>query len=151
MIFFFLEYFYCEISRFISFNNNILIFHFNSIVFHILETMRMYPPATMISRRCVRDYKLPDSELTIPKGMLVFVSPIGVHYDSEYYENPEQFNPDNFTDEQRTKRHQYTYLPFGEGPRICIGKFVYKFSSYTFILNSFRLFKDIIIFRYYDF
>lgn len=42
-----------------------------------------------------------------------------IHHDEEYYPNPEEFNPDRFNEEN--KPNQYAFLPFGEGPRMCIG------------------------------
>lgn len=46
---------------------------------------------------------------------------MGLHYDAEYYPEPEMFIPERFTDEEKQRRLPFTYLPFGEGPRICIG------------------------------
>lgn len=47
---------------------------------------------------------------------------MGLHHDPEYYPNPEKFDPERFSEENKSKRPAYTYLPFGDGPRICIGK-----------------------------
>lgn len=44
-----------------------------------------------------------------------------VHYDAQIYNNPEKFDPERFSSENKQKRHHYAHLPFGEGPRICIG------------------------------
>ncbi|KAG5863356.1 hypothetical protein JTB14_030298 [Gonioctena quinquepunctata] len=85
------------------------------------ETLRMYPPLPVITRRCVEDYKLPDSDIIIEKNTRVFIAINGIHYDPEYYDSPEIFNPDRFSEENKHKRNPYTHLPFGEGPRICMG------------------------------
>lgn len=57
----------------------------------------------------------------IEKDTLVLISAIGIHRDPEYYPDPLRFEPDRFSPENVSKRHQYSHIPFGEGPRICIG------------------------------
>jgi cytochrome P450 len=47
---------------------------------------------------------------------------MGLHYDPKYYPDPQRFDPERFNDAEKKKRSQYVYLPFGEGPRICIGE-----------------------------
>lgn len=84
--------------------------------------MRKYPPVPSVTRQCIEDYKLPDSDIVINKGTRVFIPIKGLHYNEEYYSNPEVFDPDRFSEENKKERHQYVHIPFGEGPRICIGK-----------------------------
>ncbi|XP_015840000.1 probable cytochrome P450 6a14 isoform X2 [Tribolium castaneum] len=85
------------------------------------ETLRMYPPVPVLTRKCVKDYKIPDQDVIIQKGTRVFIPVLGIHYDSDLYPNPSQFDPDRFSEEKKKSRHGYAHLPFGEGPRICIG------------------------------
>ncbi|RZC40782.1 p450 domain containing protein, partial [Asbolus verrucosus] len=60
-------------------------------------------------------------ETVIQKGRRVIVPILGVHYDEEYYPDPHRFDPERFSEENKRTRHQYSHIPFGEGPRICIG------------------------------
>ncbi|KAK4878665.1 hypothetical protein RN001_011171 [Aquatica leii] len=85
------------------------------------ETLRMYPPGALMSRICVEEYKIPDTDVTLDKGTRVIIPIYGLHRDAEYYPNPEHFDPDRFSEENVAKRHPFVYLPFGAGPRICIG------------------------------
>lgn len=78
----------------------------------------------LLSRVCTRDYQVPNSNVLIKKGIIVSISIQGIHYDEEYYPNPQKFIPTRFDQENKSRRHQFTFLPFGEGPRICIGKTV---------------------------
>jgi cytochrome P450 family 6 len=54
-------------------------------------------------------------------GMKVMIPVYGIHYDPQYYSEPEIFNPENFSDDSRARRPHNAYLPFGDGPRNCIG------------------------------
>ncbi|XP_050085182.1 probable cytochrome P450 6a14 [Anopheles aquasalis] len=87
----------------------------------INETLRKYPPLESVNRCPVRDYTIPGTNHVIPRGVLVSVPIYAIHHDPEYYPDPERFDPDRFTEEAVKNRVPYTYLPFGEGPRICIG------------------------------
>ncbi|XP_047346022.1 cytochrome P450 6B5-like [Vespa velutina] len=87
----------------------------------ILETLRKYPPAPLLSRRCEYKYQIPGSNVELPAGMRVVIPIYGLHHDPDHYPDPEAFNPDRFMDDNKRTRHPYTYLPFGEGPRACIG------------------------------
>ncbi|XP_049831289.1 cytochrome P450 6k1-like [Schistocerca gregaria] len=87
----------------------------------VSETLRKYPPLAFLNRECNKDYQVPGSDLVLEKGSAVLVSTLGLHRDPEYFPDPERFDPERFTEEEKARRHPYVYLPFGEGPRICIG------------------------------
>lgn len=79
--------------------------------------MRKHPPAANLARVATKDYKVPNSHYTIPKGMFVLVPAYGVHHDPEYFENPEEFDPKRFEPEQIQMRPSFSFVPFGSGPR----------------------------------
>lgn len=93
----------------------------------ISETLRMYPPATRIERQCTQDYPLTIDahgrtyNLKIKKGDTVRFPIYAIHHDEKYYPNHEAFEPERFLPENKDKLTPYTYLPFGGGPRNCIG------------------------------
>jgi len=89
---------------------------------YIAETLRKYPPVPFLTRECTKRYTIPGTSVTLEKGMPVVIPVLGIHKDPKYYPNPEKFDPDRFRVEAKSKRHHFTYLPFGEGPRVCIGK-----------------------------
>ncbi|KAJ8940731.1 hypothetical protein NQ318_005482 [Aromia moschata] len=86
------------------------------------ETLRMYPPLSFVTRTCVKDYKVPDEDVVIEKGTRVFIPVQGIHYDERYFKDPEVFDPERFNEANKKNIRQYSYLPFGEGPRLCIGE-----------------------------
>ncbi|KAK5638810.1 hypothetical protein RI129_013105 [Pyrocoelia pectoralis] len=96
------------------------------------ETLRKHPPLEYLLRTCVKDYKVPGTDVTIEKGTAVSVSIYGLHYDPEYHSDPEKFDPERFSEENKRKIKPFIYMPFGEGPRMCIGTFPSK-SRYNFI------------------
>lgn len=85
------------------------------------ETLRVYPPVPFLQRECNKDYPIPGTDLVLPKGVVAIIPALGLHRDPEHYPNPSKFDPDRFLEEEKAKRHHYSYLPFGEGPRNCIG------------------------------
>jgi cytochrome P450 family 6 len=87
------------------------------------ETLRKYPPVPILNRECTKAYKIPDTDIVLEKGMLSVIPVLALHHDPKYYPEPERFDPERFSEEEKAKRHHYVYLPFGEGPRICIGMF----------------------------
>lgn len=83
--------------------------------------MRKYPPVANLNRLAKDDYKVPDSDFVIEKGISVIIPAFAIHHDEEYYPNPEIFDPDRFSIEGMKTRDALSWLPFGEGPRNCIG------------------------------
>lgn len=82
--------------------------------------MRKWPPVAVIRRSCVKTYKFPDGAV-VEEGTRMVIPVSGIHHDEEYYPNPYEFDPERFNDENRKNIPDYAYLPFGEGPRLCIG------------------------------
>jgi len=86
----------------------------------ITEAIRLYPPAWVIGRRALKDYKL--GPYVVPAGAIVIMSPYVMHHDPRYFPDPSRFDPDRWTPEARASRPQFSYFPFGGGPRRCIGE-----------------------------
>jgi cytochrome P450 len=85
----------------------------------IQEGLRLYPPFWIIDRLAVDDDHAGDFD--IPKGSTVIVYVYGAHHASRHWENPETFDPERFLKGNEKLRVPFTYLPFGGGPRVCIG------------------------------
>ncbi|GIV95852.1 MAG: cytochrome P450 [Herpetosiphonaceae bacterium] len=83
------------------------------------EALRLYPPAWMMSRQATEDDEI--GGYRIPAKTIVFFSPYVVHRHPSFWENPEGFDPERFTPERSAGRPRFAYLPFGGGPRLCIG------------------------------
>jgi len=83
------------------------------------EALRMYPPLTILPRRALEDVEI--CGYTIPKRTITLVSAYAMHYRPSVYEQPERFDPDRWLPEREAQRHKSAYLPFGAGPRFCIG------------------------------
>jgi cytochrome P450 len=85
----------------------------------ILEALRLYPPFWMIDRMAVADDRVGD--LAIPRGSTVIVFVHGAHHAQRYWPNPESFEPERFAKANEKLHTPFTHLPFGAGPRGCIG------------------------------
>ncbi|KPJ15328.1 Cytochrome P450 6B6 [Papilio machaon] len=85
------------------------------------ESMRIFPPGGVTFRVCIKNYSIPELGLTIEAGTKIIIPIQALHMDPKYYDNPSEFKPDRFSPESVKTRHRYVYLPFGEGPRKCIG------------------------------
>ncbi|CAF4781552.1 unnamed protein product [Pieris macdunnoughi] len=85
------------------------------------ETMRKYPPVAYLDRICNKRYMLND-DVVIEKGTPVFVNVLAIHYDEKNFPEPNKWKPERFTSASDSDNVQFTFMPFGEGPRFCIGK-----------------------------
>ncbi|CAL1529341.1 unnamed protein product [Lymnaea stagnalis] len=85
----------------------------------INETLRLYPPAPIMSRLAAESRTY--GSITVPKGAGVMIPIFAVLKDPKNYPDPEKYDPDRFSDENKAKRDPMAFMPFGYGPRNCIG------------------------------
>nr|CAA55887.1 unnamed protein product [Rattus norvegicus] len=83
------------------------------------ETLRLYPIGNRLERVCKKDIEL--DGLFIPKGSVVTIPTYALHHDPQHWPKPEEFHPERFSKENKGSIDPYVYLPFGNGPRNCIG------------------------------
>ena len=83
------------------------------------EALRLYPPAAMLARQAIEDDKLGD--VRIPAGTVVTISPFVLHRRRGLWDHPDAFDPLRFLGQQRDRIDRFAYIPFGAGPRVCIG------------------------------
>lgn len=83
------------------------------------EALRLYPPAWILSRIAASDDNIQGHR--IPKGDIILFSPYVTHRDPRFWPEPERFDPDRFTPDLVKQRHRCAFIPFGAGPRQCIG------------------------------
>lgn len=84
------------------------------------EAMRLYPPAWLIGRRALSDYKL--NGYHVPARSILLMSQYVMHRNPKYFPEPDRFIPERWTPEAREGRPKFSYFPFGGGPRVCIGE-----------------------------
>jgi cytochrome P450 len=85
----------------------------------IEESMRLYPPAIAVTRQSVEADEI--GGYYIPPNASVSTIFINAHHDGRFWDEPERFDPERFTPERSANRPNFAYLPFGAGPRLCIG------------------------------
>ena len=108
------------------------------------ETLRKYPVVNILMRTAVKDYKVENTNLVIPKETQIFIPVLGLHRDPDIFENPLEFKPERFLHSHHGggKAEGSFYIPFGDGPRNCIGMRMGKLTAkiaLTLILSKFNL------------
>ncbi|PSN49666.1 hypothetical protein C0J52_24286 [Blattella germanica] len=88
------------------------------------ETLRKYPAIPFLDRRCQEDYPL-TQDLMLPAGTGVYIPVYALHHDSKYFPSPAKFDPERFSEKNKQNIPHFAYMPFGEGPRNCIGTVFY--------------------------
>lgn len=96
----------------------------------VSESLRKWTLSAATDRQCAKDYTLHDTDGSIlfefKRGDRVNIPIIGLHWDERYFPDPMKFDPERFSDENKANLVPNTYIPFGMGPRICIGKLYEK-------------------------
>jgi cytochrome P450 len=83
------------------------------------EALRLYPPAWVLGRVALGEDRL--GGYAVPPGTIVAISPYTVHRHKNYWQDPDRFDPERFTHQRSSQRQRFSYIPFGAGPRQCIG------------------------------
>jgi len=86
----------------------------------IKETMRMYPAVWLMVRQNISNAAL--GNYFLPKKSVILLNVYGMHHNKNYWDKPEEFRPDRFNEANMKLQHPFSYLPFGIGPRVCIGQ-----------------------------
>jgi len=102
----------------------------------VQEAMRIYPPSWIIPRTAKEDDEV--GGFHIPKGANVFLSSYILHHDPNNWPNPSEFDPERFSPEQVAQRPRYAYIPFGGGPRQCIGNMFSLMEAQVILAVLFR-------------
>ncbi|KAK4874017.1 hypothetical protein RN001_013377 [Aquatica leii] len=115
----------------------------------VSETLRKWTTGFQIDRECVKNYTIEpvnawEKPVVIEKGTLVLFPVIGIHHDPKYFPNPDVFDPERFSDENKQNVKHNLYFPFGVGPRSCIGsRFALMQTKILmfYLLSKFKIFK----------
>nr|XP_022918849.1 uncharacterized protein LOC111427781 [Onthophagus taurus] len=108
------------------------------------ESLRMHAPQLYLVKECTETTTLPPAlpgapEVVIEKGTNITIPVYSLHKDAKYFENPEEFIPERFLPEAVSSRPKATYMAFGDGPRVCIGRrfasAVIKVATFGIVMN----------------
>ena len=95
------------------------------------EALRLYPPAWTVGRTALEDHVVDGHR--IPAGSIVLISPYVVHHDARWFPEPWAFRPERWLSEEAERIPTFAYLPFGAGPRVCIGQPLATLASVLFV------------------
>lgn len=94
----------------------------------VSETIRKYPILPLLNRICTRDYEILEKNIEIKKGTPIVISMLGLMRDPKYFPEPMKFMPERYLPEN-SYYNSSAFIPFGDGPRGCIGIFSNRFNS----------------------
>lgn len=97
----------------------------------------------ILNRECTKDYQLSGTDIVIEKGTAIMIPALAIQRDEKYYPNPDKFDPERFSSENNVGKNfvQTPYMPFGEGPRICIGLRLGKMQTKVGVLLMMQKYK----------
>lgn len=95
----------------------------------------------MINRTCVKEYRIPGTDQVIEKGTEIYISVLGLHRDEKFYEDPNKFDPLRLDDKVGKNLVERPYIPFGDGPRNCIGMRLGKLQTKVGLISMLQNFK----------
>lgn len=110
----------------------------------IAETMRLWPCGPVLVRACVKDYQLDDGRgrrIDMKAGDCLFIPIAGLQLDERYFADAQRFDPDRFGAVRKGELNPFTYLPFGSGPRNCIGARFAMVELKAFLFHLFGAFR----------
>ncbi|XP_036147157.1 cytochrome P450 6A1-like [Monomorium pharaonis] len=103
------------------------------------ETLRKYPSVSVLMRESVASYTFESPKVNIPEGQAIWIPVFAIHRNPNIYPNPDVFDPERFNKEAEQSRHPMSYLPFGDGPRHCIGA---RFAEYQTKLGLIKILRN---------
>jgi len=103
------------------------------------EALRLYPPAAMLSRQAIADDEI--LGVRIPAGTVVTISPYVLHRRRGLWDDPDAFDPSRFLGPRRERIDRFAYIPFGAGPRVCIGMAFAMQEAIVILANLLRAFR----------
>lgn len=107
------------------------------------ETMRLYPPAYILARRAVEQVSI--GPYVIPKNTVVLVNVLGIHRRPDLFASPESFMPERFMGDLEKQLPRCGYMPFGAGPRICIGNHFALMEGHVLLASLLRRLRFVLL------